>query len=279
MGVVMVRRLIACLFGMTVLCTAVAAEPLRPVNKTATPVIDQTSSLSTSERAGLEQSLRQIESESGAQVVLAIVAAEKGERLFDFAQDTFRNLRIGSAAKDNGLLIVLSITDGNVRVHPGYGLEGDIPDAVALHIASTISTAYLAGGSGAAAHALEQGLVAVKSRLPADLKERPSRKKEDALLLLFVIAIIVTTIAHLLHPFIGGGVGALTFAGAGFGCGLAASGIIIAGFIGFVFGLIARHVFDFISFGGGGGGWSGGGGDAGGAGAEIIGGILGALGE
>ena len=273
----MKRLLMGIVWTLLALVSSVHAGELKTIRSITSPVVDTTGTLTGTQHDVLRDQVETI-AKDGAQLVLIAVAADKGEHLFDFAQNTFRALRIGSKAKNNGLLIVLSTTDGRVRVHPGYGLEGDIPDARALQMASTISNAYLKASRDPVYAAFAIAVREVRKALPDDLKDRPE-KKHEPWGLLFALACFVAFIANLMHPLAGGIVGAAGFAGAGFVNGITGGALIAVALVGFLFGLVARHIVDIISFGGGGGGWSGGGGDAGGAGAEIIGGIIGAIGD
>jgi len=45
---------------------------------------------------------------------------------------------VGERSKDNGVLLVLAMTERDVRIEVGYGLEGAIPDSVAGRILDTV---------------------------------------------------------------------------------------------------------------------------------------------
>jgi len=52
----------------------------------------------------------------------------------DFAARLFKRFGVGEAGKENGLLLLFSRDDRQVRFEVGYGLEGMIPDALASRI-------------------------------------------------------------------------------------------------------------------------------------------------
>lgn len=73
----------------------------------------------------------QLEEETGAQVVVAVVESLQGIEIEDYALNLFREWGIGDKDKNNGALLLVSPNDRKVRIEVGYGLEGAIPDSVA----------------------------------------------------------------------------------------------------------------------------------------------------
>jgi len=73
----------------------------------------------------------QLEEETGAQVVVAVVESLQGMEIEDYALNLFREWGIGDKDKNNGVLLLVSPNDRKVRIEVGYGLEGAIPDSVA----------------------------------------------------------------------------------------------------------------------------------------------------
>ena len=60
---------------------------------------------------------------TGAQVVVACVSSTEGMDIGDYAMQMFNKWGIGSAEKNNGVLILLSISDDNYWILQGKGLE------------------------------------------------------------------------------------------------------------------------------------------------------------
>lgn len=71
---------------------------------------------------------RELDSETGAQIVVVTIPSLEGESLEEYATDLFRQWGIGDAEKNNGLLLLCAVEDRQFRVEVGYGLEGDLPD-------------------------------------------------------------------------------------------------------------------------------------------------------
>lgn len=72
--------------------------------------------------------------QTGAQVVVATVENLEGNSLEEYATEMFRQYGIGSAEKNNGILILLALEERQCRIEVGYGLEGAINDAKAGRI-------------------------------------------------------------------------------------------------------------------------------------------------
>ena len=60
---------------------------------------------------------------TGAQIVIACVPSTEGMDISDYATQMFNKWGIGSAEKNNGVLILLSISDDNYWILQGKGLE------------------------------------------------------------------------------------------------------------------------------------------------------------
>ena len=71
----------------------------------------------------------QLYEDTTAQLVVLTVDTTDGEDISDYAVETGRKWGIGSKKKNNGVLIVLSVSDRKVWVSVGYGLEGKLPDS------------------------------------------------------------------------------------------------------------------------------------------------------
>jgi uncharacterized protein len=78
--------------------------------------------------------LGSLEQQTTAQVSVVVVQSIGDADIFDFAQKLFNTWGIGQAKEDNGLLILLVMDKRTVRLHTGYGLEGELPDIICKHI-------------------------------------------------------------------------------------------------------------------------------------------------
>ncbi len=90
--------------------------------------------LSQADRDGLEAKLAERERATGTQMAIAIFRSLEGENLEDVASRLFQQWRLGRKGLDNGVLLVVFVTDRKLRIEVGYGLEATIPDAAAGRI-------------------------------------------------------------------------------------------------------------------------------------------------
>ena len=80
----------------------------------------------------------------GAQVVVLTVTTLDGNDITEYAMEIARAWGIGDKEEDNGVLILLSTGDREVRVEVGYGLEGCLPDGKAGRLTDTYAAPYYA---------------------------------------------------------------------------------------------------------------------------------------
>lgn len=83
---------------------------------------------------GLRTKLYQFESESTNQLVILTIDELGNETIEQYALEVFNQNNLGQEGKDNGILILFSKMDREVRIEVGYGLEPYITDAVASRI-------------------------------------------------------------------------------------------------------------------------------------------------
>ena len=80
---------------------------------------------------------KELEKQTGSQVVVAVVKSLQDRKIEDYRLDLFREWQIGDGDKNNGVLLLVSPNDKKVRIEVGYGLEGAIPDSKAGDILDT----------------------------------------------------------------------------------------------------------------------------------------------
>lgn len=102
--------------------------------------------LSPEYRALIDGVCRELQAKTTAELAVVTVANLGGQPIDMFAEQVFRRFGIGVAGKDNGLLLLCSRDDRSVRLEVGYGLEGDIPDALASRLLEREALAMLSDG-------------------------------------------------------------------------------------------------------------------------------------
>lgn len=126
--------------------------------------------MSATTAARLDARLRAFEGETGRQIYVAIFPKLASPSLEDFTVRTAQAWRIGRKGKDDGAILFVFVEDRKLRIEVGYGLEGQIPDAVAKRIIDERIVPLLKAGQGDAALSagVEALLAAARGeRLPA----------------------------------------------------------------------------------------------------------------
>jgi len=100
-------------------------------------VVDAANILAPATRAELTQQLEAFEQRSGVQLVVATVPNLDGLDIETYGVELARAWQIGSKAKNDGALLLVAKAEHKVRIEVGYGLEGDLTDAMSSYIIST----------------------------------------------------------------------------------------------------------------------------------------------
>jgi uncharacterized protein len=110
-------------------------------------VNDYAGVLTAEQRGSLERRLAEADNLPGKPQVVAVLPADMGGKTIeDYAIDVGRRWKIGRAAEDNGVLLVIAPKERKWRVEVGYGLESLIPDSRAQRIIREHMDPHLKGG-------------------------------------------------------------------------------------------------------------------------------------
>ncbi len=128
------------LVSLTALAQTVPPRPNPP-----RLVNDLAGLLQAGEADALELKLVSYNDSTSSQIAIVTVPTLDGSDIEGYAQTLYQNWGIGQKGRDNGILILISAQEHKVRIQPGYGLEGVIPDAVAGRIIrETLAPAFKA---------------------------------------------------------------------------------------------------------------------------------------
>jgi uncharacterized protein len=86
---------------------------------------------------------RTVEDQTTAQISVLTVDTIGENTIEEYANEAFRQYGIGNETENNGVLLVLAVTDRLIRIEVGYGLEGRIPDGKAGRILDEHAIPYL----------------------------------------------------------------------------------------------------------------------------------------
>jgi len=263
----------------------------------SSPVVDTTGTLDATQKQALEAQALALQQRKGSQLQILMVASTQPETIEQYTQRVFEQWQVGRKGVDDGVLVVVAKDDRKVRIEPGYGLEGAIPDAIANrviqeYLAPHFRSGDYAGGLADGTAALVKLIDGEELPAPVSANPAPRGSGSEGFSIALVIGFFVGTFARTLlgglprplRALLGGGgaaVAAFLFTSL-----LLASGL--AGLIGLFLGASSGRAGRFArnsgwgggGFGGGswgggggggfggGGGWGGGGGRSGGGGAS-----------
>ena len=276
---------LACaLFG-----SALAAAQI-PVPPLTGRITDQTGTLSTEQKAALEQTLAAFEARKGSQLAVLMVATTAPEDIEQYALRVAEQWKLGRKKVDDGAILVVAKNDRALRIEVGYGLEGALTDLSSKRIISeTILPLFrkqdfhggIAAGVDQIIRVIDGEALPAPSGRAAASGADVQRTVQQYLPLLFIVALAVggvlrATLGKVAGSMVTGGVVAVI---AWFVVG-ALSIAAVAGVVALLLtlmggGMLGRGLGGHYGgggrgggFGGGGGGFGGGGGGFGGGGAS-----------
>jgi uncharacterized protein len=134
-------------------------------------VNDQANMLEDGFEAQLEERLRLLEEETGAQVAVLTISTLEGDPLEDFSMRVVETWKLGREDADNGVLILIARDERRMRIEVGYGLEGALTDAQSGRIidhlmAPRFREGDFNGGVGAAVDAVSSAIRGEPVELP-----------------------------------------------------------------------------------------------------------------
>ncbi len=97
-------------------------------------VVDEAALLNPADRAALTDTLAALEAQNTDQLVVVTLKSLQGSTIEDYGYQLGRHWQIGQKDKNNGALLIVAPAEHAVRIEVGYGLEGDLTDAVSKFI-------------------------------------------------------------------------------------------------------------------------------------------------
>lgn len=211
-------------------------------------VTDRAGLLAPADVARLDRRLEAYQAARGHHLLVWIDDTLDGRPLEDFATRTFAAWRVGRAGVDDGLVVFVFARDRALAIEVGYGLEGQVTDALAHRVIDETMAPRLRAGdpAGAVEAAIDalttaiDGVPFAGEGTPAPARVAPPRRAPIGFFVLGGLFLVLM----LFHPRLAMVILWSIAAGGG------------------------RRGGGTWTGGGGGGGWSGGGGRSGGGGAR-----------
>ncbi|OZC04319.1 TPM domain-containing protein [Rubricoccus marinus] len=185
-----VSLLLALLFA---LASGAAAQrfDLPPVPRDA-PVGDFAGVLSPSERMALGRKIMAFGDSSTAQIAVAVVPTVGGADMNEYATALGRAWGVGTAAEDNGVVLLVALNDREIYIATGYGAEGALPDALAGQIIRNVISPRFRQGQFYAG--LDEGtnaiIAALSGEYTRDYSNQPVASGEGMGASLFLVLLI-----------------------------------------------------------------------------------------
>ncbi|MCK9483251.1 MAG: TPM domain-containing protein [Candidatus Marinimicrobia bacterium] len=138
-------------------------------------VTDLAGILSPSEEARLEENLMVFENETSNQIAVLIINSLDGESIEQYSIQVVDQWQLGTAQKDNGVLLLIAVQDRQVRIEVGYGLEGVLTDLISFQIIRNVIAPQFRNGNYYAG--IDQGLRAIMMTTKNEYKGDPRQQK------------------------------------------------------------------------------------------------------
>ena len=110
------------------------AQQLAAIPALDSPVVDTTGTLDPAQEQQLERQALALQQRKGSQLQVLMVPSTRPESIEQYTQRVFDQWKLGREGVDDAVLVVVAKDDRRVRIQPGYGLEGAIPDITAGRI-------------------------------------------------------------------------------------------------------------------------------------------------
>jgi len=266
------RALPRLFFAVALLFAALSAAGQVAVPPLKARVTDLTGTLSTEQRAALEQKLAAFETSKGAQIAVLLVPTTQPEAIEQYSIRVAEAWKLGRKGVDDGVLFLVAKNDRTLRIEVGRGLEGAIPDVIAKRIGSDIVAPYFRQGDfyGGVAAGIERIAKTIEGEpLPAPktkAQPKPGTAFENIEFMLVFGFVLVFVIGSILRAVLGRFVGSGVVAAVAGTIAWMIGGVVLAGILVGVIAFILS-LFGGVAHGGGrSGGWSTGGWSGGGSG-------------
>ena len=192
------RRERAAIFGWLVafmLVSVIGASALTFPQLTGR-VVDEAGILDAATRTALEQKLADFEAKTTGQLVVVTLKSLQDTSIEDYGYQLGRHWGIGQKHKNSGALLIVAPNERKVRIEVGYGLEGNLTDAVSkLIIENSILPRFrasdFAGGINRGVDDIIQVLTTGADEFRERAKVRPDSHPSFVNILVLVLLFIV----------------------------------------------------------------------------------------
>jgi uncharacterized protein len=143
-------------------------------------IVDQANIISADTRNSVDPKLADLEAKSRIQLVVATITSLEGQEIEPYANELFRNWKLGEKEKNNGVLLLVAPNERRVRIEVGYGLEGTLTDALSkVIIANAITPRFKAGDFNGGISRGVDDIITVLTTDASEWQKRPSLRLDN----------------------------------------------------------------------------------------------------
>ncbi|MCE9577046.1 MAG: TPM domain-containing protein [Deltaproteobacteria bacterium] len=180
---------LVCARGTATAAPTVALPPL------VGHVVDPGHQLSTGDYARLDGELEGLRARTGHAIVVLVLSSLGGEPIEDVAYRAFNTWGVGGTGKNDGVLLVVSTGEREVRIETGKGVGGALTDLqsndiIRLQIGPLLAKGQLYAGLEAGVQAIAAALAKDPSLAPAT-RAPPTSSSDNSMVLLIVVGVMI----------------------------------------------------------------------------------------
>lgn len=165
-------------------------------------VVDEAGILTPTQEQKLTEVLAAHEAVTSNQLIVVTLKDLGQNTIEDYGYKLGREWGIGQKDKNNGVLFIIAPNDRQVRIEVGYGLEGQLTDALSRAIIEKEVLPHFKAGDYAGG--IEAGVKVIIAALDGNLEPLGKKKNADFILIfvvcIFAVAIILVFISHRRNP-------------------------------------------------------------------------------
>ena len=188
-----IRTLIIALTGFLCVLNISAQKVFTPDNLPKVHLQDRTKYvcnpsgiLSQAATDSIDAMLYRLEEKTGIETVVAALPSIGEVEAFDFCHELLNSWGVGKKGKDNGLVVLLVVDQRMIQFYTGYGLEGDLPDAICKRIQVKDMIPYLKDNKWD--EGMLAGMTKVVGRLDGSMEREEEETGGDIALLYFLLS-------------------------------------------------------------------------------------------
>lgn len=183
-------------------------------------VVDDAHILSPQAVQGLTEELASYERTTTNQLVVVTVRSLQGVPVEQYGYQLGRAWGIGQKGKNNGIILLVAPKEHKVRIEVGYGLEGELTDAVTSTIIQSIilpdfRTGNIEKGIIDGAHAVMGG----KQSIATNARANPDQGGFPSMFLVFIVLLVIFRLSPLSALFLASSFNSRGYGGDGFSSG------------------------------------------------------------